>query len=477
MKCPSEVELNEYAEDRLDTRRRWEVQEHLEECAECRSDLETLQWTTGRLALLADEVAETGHPSDEELAAMAEGTLEGSQRARVLTHLGQCPECAAIYGALPRRKRSFVVPRSLSGLAAAAALLLAIGIFYVTGGYRQEPGFAPPPRPAKEMAAPVAKEDKEPVAEKAAPAKAIAPAAEKVTTVKTAAMPGGSATPATGLKPAAPGSAVAPPTPPSAPVRPVVETAPSVVPRSRVTNRHRHVGPPPARVIKVVPSDGGFPEATPETLAPATAPNRPAIDWAKAEPSGGALKSGTSISGAPRASERPFRPAAVVRGGLSAPTTRQAPLPAAPAPDTIDRAAAEGVNELVVAPEAVDRLKNKAATKAKLRKLARQNAEGCSAPGAKVRSNRLDRDIAGKVKGNIKTKARLRGTDTSHQHGTAKDKLASAPAHSGHAVQGGTDGAVGGGAGKTVAQDAPGHDSASAQCLDCLSGGASHAGR
>ncbi|MEN6301837.1 MAG: zf-HC2 domain-containing protein, partial [Armatimonadia bacterium] len=334
MKCPSEVELNGYAENRLATRRRWEVQEHLEECAGCRSDLEGLQWTTGQLAMLASEAAEAQHPTDEDLAAMAEGTLETNQRARVLTHLGQCPECAAIYGALPRRKRSFVVPRSLSGLASAAALLLAIGIFYVTGGYRQEPGFAPPPRPAKEMAAPAAKEAKEPAPEKAAPAAAVAPLRERVATVKPPAAVGAAVAPSTGPKPAASQPVVAPASQPNAPAAVSADTY-RLVQRAGVAY-HRHVGPSAAKVVKVLPVHRTGPRAIVE--APAAPPAMPAMDSAAAVPSTGALstmgvRTGAGVPVAPRVPEKSFNAAAVGRGAEDLATSAAArPVPAAAVP-------------------------------------------------------------------------------------------------------------------------------------------------
>lgn len=474
MKCPSEVELNEYAEDRLDTRRRWEVQEHLDECVGCRSDLESLQWTTRQLALLAREAAEVDHPSDEDLAAMAEGTLEAGERARVLTHLGQCPECAAIYGALPRRKRSFVVPRSLSGLAAAAALLLAIGIFYVTGGYRQEPGFAPPPRPAKEMAAQPANEDKKPVAEKAAPAKAIAPAAERGATAKAPAKAGAAMAPVKPPKPVAAKPAVAPVTTPSAPAAEPVRTAPRAVQQARV-GYHRGVTPPPARITN---THRTLPEAA--VQAPRPAPPMPALPEAT-PPSPkamdiAAVRSGATMAGASAGPDKAFSAAAVMRGGGDGLRPAAPAAAARPAPGKVGEPCEGTANQLVVSPQAVDRLKAKAATKDTLRKLARDSEEKQSAAGAKVRSNRLDRDAAAKVKGNVKTKARLRGGDTSHKQGTHKNKLAGRPVSGGHAGHGAECGA-GGGLGKALAQQAPDSNSATAQCSDSLSGGARHAER
>ncbi|MEN6641639.1 MAG: zf-HC2 domain-containing protein [Armatimonadia bacterium] len=465
MKCPSEVELNEYAEDRLATRRRWEVQEHLEECAGCRSDLEGLQWTTGQLALLASEAAEAHHPTDEDLAAMAEGTLESNQRARVLTHLGQCPECAAIYGALPRRKRSFVVPRSLSGLAAAAALLLAIGIFYVTGGYRQEPGFAPPPRPAEEMAAQTAKETREPTPEKAAPAAAVAPLSEHMTTVKPPAAVGGAVAPSTGPKPVASRPVVAPASEPSAPKAVSADTY-RLVQRAGVTY-HRHVGPSAAKVVKVLPVHRTGPRAVVE--APTAPPAMPAMDSAAAVPA------------APGVPEKSFNAAAVGRGAegpATQPAARPAPAAAVLAvPQKVDKVRDGEVNKLVVTPETVDKVKNKSATKAKLRMLVQQDEERRASSGARVRSNRIDREMTDKVKTNVKTKARLRDQQVGQAHGAAKGKLANKPLHGEHGGQGHVGGGTIDGVGKALAQHAPANDSGSAHCLDCLSGGAGHARR
>lgn len=137
MKCPPEIELNEFAEDRLESRRRWEIQEHLDQCTDCRTDLEGLQWVGGPLALL-DVLAEAegmDHPSDADLAALAEGSVDADRKAELLSHLGVCAECARLFGALPRPQRKLVAHRNLYGFAAAAALLLCLGLFAFTGKF------------------------------------------------------------------------------------------------------------------------------------------------------------------------------------------------------------------------------------------------------------------------------------------------------------------------------------------------------
>lgn len=143
MKCPPEIELNEFAEDRLESRRRWEIQEHLDQCTGCRTDLEGLQWVGGPLDLLAEAEA-MDHPSDADLAALAEGSIDADRKAELLSHLGTCAECARLFGALPRPQRKSVIPRNLYSFAAAAALLVCLGVFAFTGKFADhKPGLAP----------------------------------------------------------------------------------------------------------------------------------------------------------------------------------------------------------------------------------------------------------------------------------------------------------------------------------------------
>lgn len=144
MKCPSEVELNEYAEDRLPTARRWQVEAHLRDCPGCRTDLEGLSWVTTALgALEAEETDEASHPPLEDLAALREGRLSALRRAEVLTHIGTCPECAEIYGHLPREQRAASLLRHWQPLAAAASLLLVVGLVFFLSRGQFAPGALP----------------------------------------------------------------------------------------------------------------------------------------------------------------------------------------------------------------------------------------------------------------------------------------------------------------------------------------------
>jgi hypothetical protein len=137
MKCPSEVELNEFAEDRLESRRRWEIQEHLEQCTRCSGDLEGLDWITGCLGAIdtADESANTEHPADADLAALAEGKVSPDLKAELLSHLSVCAECARVFGTLPRKAGKLTISRSFYGFAAAAVLMIAIGVAAFTGQF------------------------------------------------------------------------------------------------------------------------------------------------------------------------------------------------------------------------------------------------------------------------------------------------------------------------------------------------------
>lgn len=174
MKCPSEIELNEFAEGRLDSRRRWEVQEHLTQCAGCRADLEGLQWAGDQLAVLEGEAEPVQHPSDDELAALAEGKVPADRKAELLSHLGSCVECAWLFGRLPRKQRTFALPRAWYGFAAAAALLIAVGLF-AFGGLTGSHHRLPVP-PAQQMAKVQPSQKPQGAALKATPAPVAVPA-------------------------------------------------------------------------------------------------------------------------------------------------------------------------------------------------------------------------------------------------------------------------------------------------------------
>lgn len=150
MKCPSEIELNEFAEDRLDSRRRWEVQEHLTQCAGCRADLEGLQWAGEQLAVLETALADEEHPAEEDLAALAEGKASPDRKAELLSHLSNCAECAWLFGRLPRKERTLALPTRWYSLAAAAIILVAVGLFAFNGLFSGHPG--PTSAPTAKMA-------------------------------------------------------------------------------------------------------------------------------------------------------------------------------------------------------------------------------------------------------------------------------------------------------------------------------------
>jgi tetratricopeptide (TPR) repeat protein len=81
------------------------------------------------------------HPDEETLAMFAEGTLEEAPRAEVVRHLAECPQCRRAAGWLlsvssrgaevVRRPRLWQpAPRGVVWLAAAAALLLMVGLLW-----------------------------------------------------------------------------------------------------------------------------------------------------------------------------------------------------------------------------------------------------------------------------------------------------------------------------------------------------------
>ena len=149
MKCPSEVELNEYAEDRLETGRRWEIQQHLADCAACREEVEGLTRLGAALGALASPV-EAEHPADEELALLSEGAADAPLKARLLAHVSLCPECATVLGKLPKRERRARPVLAWSGVAAAAAaLVLVVGLSVMMERQGTQMGPAPPPATGK----------------------------------------------------------------------------------------------------------------------------------------------------------------------------------------------------------------------------------------------------------------------------------------------------------------------------------------
>jgi len=132
MKCPSEIELNDYIKNRLPTRRRWELQGHLRICRRCQAELQTLAQSTEYLdALWREALSSTEHPSLENLAALREKRLSKSQQAALLAHLSLCPECAFIFGHLPRQTYARIWERHWQPLAAAASFLLVLAVAIV----------------------------------------------------------------------------------------------------------------------------------------------------------------------------------------------------------------------------------------------------------------------------------------------------------------------------------------------------------
>jgi hypothetical protein len=144
MKHPTPPQLNEYQEGRLDSRRRWEIGDHLQDCADCREEAAALLRVQEALDLL--DVPANGHPDDEDLAAVAMGRADAALRQRVLLHLGECPECATVFGQLPRETQS--APRLmpwLGSVAAAAAVMMVLAIFlHLPQGARVTDMSAPP---------------------------------------------------------------------------------------------------------------------------------------------------------------------------------------------------------------------------------------------------------------------------------------------------------------------------------------------
>lgn len=146
---PTENELVEYAAGALSSRRLRDIRRHLSACDECQAEVAALVVADQALDTLLDDLplpaadpGETAHPVDEELAAVAEGTAPPALQERVLAHVGSCPECAAVFGAVHRETGAQQAPaRSTTRLfgwyytpvAAAAALVLAVGLFFFLG--------------------------------------------------------------------------------------------------------------------------------------------------------------------------------------------------------------------------------------------------------------------------------------------------------------------------------------------------------
>jgi hypothetical protein len=134
MKHPTPSQLNDFQEGRLDTRHRWAIADHLQACESCRAEAEALQQVQDSLDLL--DVPTTGHPAEEDLALVALGQAEPELRQRVLLHLGECPECATIFGQLPRERRSTSRLMAWLGSATAAAAVALVVVFML----HQSPG-------------------------------------------------------------------------------------------------------------------------------------------------------------------------------------------------------------------------------------------------------------------------------------------------------------------------------------------------
>ena len=121
------------------------LRRHLEECADCRSWLET--WS-----LLADSLApaeaEAGHLSSDQIARLAASRelLAESEPAALEEHLGECEDCRrlleltreALTGGRKERRKpavtSWLKPSRLAlpmRVAAAAALVLALGLIFM----------------------------------------------------------------------------------------------------------------------------------------------------------------------------------------------------------------------------------------------------------------------------------------------------------------------------------------------------------
>ncbi len=132
MKCPSDIELNDYIENRLPTRRRWELQGHLRACPRCQAALQTLAQSTECLDTLGHvDTFSAEHPSLEDLASLREKRLAKSQQAALLAHLSLCPECAFIFGRLPRHTPARIWERHWQPLAAAASFILVLAVAFV----------------------------------------------------------------------------------------------------------------------------------------------------------------------------------------------------------------------------------------------------------------------------------------------------------------------------------------------------------
>lgn len=166
MNCPLEHELNDYAVGRLSTARRWQISQHLASCAACRGAVGELE-AVG--AWLDDLPTPAEHPEDVLLAAVASGAASAAERAEVLAHVGQCPECAYVLGQLRRETAAAAVARPArswvkwSSLAAAAAVLVIVGGVLLRGPYGARPG--PSAAGAPGLAA-----ERSPAAEKTRPA-------------------------------------------------------------------------------------------------------------------------------------------------------------------------------------------------------------------------------------------------------------------------------------------------------------------
>lgn len=152
----SSQELTAYAEGSLAAAERRAVESHLADCEECRG------WIAA-YRLLAEGLADpAGHLSADDLSrfALAEETLDASQRERCVGHVEICASCAEeiqlVRGAASEARRvepaagrdllpaiapaaRKVEPATVTLLALAAGLLLVVGVSLVGGGAATAP--------------------------------------------------------------------------------------------------------------------------------------------------------------------------------------------------------------------------------------------------------------------------------------------------------------------------------------------------
>lgn len=147
MTCPKPEVLSQWADGSLDPRESLVVGRHAETCAACRAKASELRAVGAWIATASDPGPSC--LSADDMAAVLEG-------GRVPAHVRTCPRCASEFRSLRQTERKATrrrlkPPAPVSAWAAAAAILIAVGLLLVVATQQtpktETTAFRPPSRP------------------------------------------------------------------------------------------------------------------------------------------------------------------------------------------------------------------------------------------------------------------------------------------------------------------------------------------